>query len=65
MNFFPAICVAAEFVGLMLMVTVRVDTAGGKKPNLPKSAHRLAVRLMVWPVYGILGWIVVKALLGI
>jgi hypothetical protein len=65
MNFFPAICVAAEFVGLMLMVTVKVDTAGGKRPNLPKAAHRMAVRLMIWPVYGILVWIALKALLGI
>ena len=60
MNFFPDICVAAEFVGLMLWVTTLLDTANGKERNLPLGARRLSVRLMIWPVALLAIWIGLK-----
>jgi len=64
MNFFPDICIAMEFVGIMLWVTIKLDTTNGKQANLPLSARRLAIRLMVWPLILMVVWTGLK-LVGI
>jgi hypothetical protein len=60
MNFFPDICIAAEFVGVMLWVTVKLDTSNGKQANLPLAARQLALRLMIWPPVLLVVWIGLK-----
>jgi hypothetical protein len=56
MSFFPDLCVVAEFVGIMLWVTVKLDTTNGKKPNLPAGSRFLAIQLMIWPLVLMFIW---------